>query len=103
MRSKPIVALVILNVLLLASLCFHNVFTRSAHAIPAGANMRASDYLMISGDAQGVNSGLVYIVDTRNALLTARSFDGTKMVDMPAIDLARIFRVGGGAGAAPIR
>jgi hypothetical protein len=91
MRSKTILALVLLNLLLLASLCFHNVFTRSARA-QAGAALRPSQYLMIPGDAQGINSGLVYIIDTRNGLLVSRTYDGQRMVDMPAIDLTRVFR-----------
>lgn len=95
MRSKTILALVLLNVLLLASLCFHNVFTRTASAQVGGNNPRPSQYLMISGEAQGINSGLLYIVDTRNGLLVARTFDGQRIVDMPPIDLTRIFRLAG--------
>lgn len=92
MRSKTIWALVALNVMLLASLFFHNALTRSASAQALRAG-RPSEYLMISGDVQGGSSGVIFMVDTRNGWLSARTMNAAgKLDDMPAIDLNRIFK-----------
>jgi hypothetical protein len=90
MRSRLILALVLLNVALLASLIVPNPFTRSAHALPPLA--RPSEYLMVSGEVVGGNSGVVFAVDTKNNLLSAFTFDGKKLEPMPAIDLNRAFK-----------
>lgn len=90
MRSKSVIALGLLNVLLLANLCFHNVFSRPASAQVRGA--RASEYLMISGELPGFPGGVIFILDTRNKALSVRTFDGKKFQDMPAIDLGRILK-----------
>ena len=95
MRSKTILALVLLNLLLLGSLVFRNVFASTARAQGAGA-LRPSEYLMITGDVQGGNSGVIFIVDTRNNLLSARTFDGKRIEDMAPLDLSRVFRAAGG-------
>ncbi len=89
MRSKTILALFLLNVALLASLFFHS-FLPQAHAVPAGA--KASDYLMASGEVQGGTGGVVFIVDTRNDMLTVFTFNGQKIDAMPPIDLARVLK-----------
>ncbi|HEX4793086.1 MAG TPA: hypothetical protein VH370_04800 [Humisphaera sp.] len=93
MKSKAVWALVVLNVLLLASLCLHGL-TPSARAQGRGA----SDYLMIPGEVVGGNASIIYIVDTRNAQLSARAYDqqARALVDMgQPIDLGRIFGNGG--------
>jgi hypothetical protein len=52
---------------------------------------RPSDYIMIPGQVVGGNSSLVYIIDTQNGLLSARTFDGRQIQDKsPAIDLDRV-------------
>ncbi|HWE04635.1 MAG TPA: hypothetical protein VG326_19675 [Tepidisphaeraceae bacterium] len=89
MRSKTIFAMGLLNVLLLASLCFR--LTPIAHGQIRPAMGKASEYLMIPGEVQGLPGGAVYILDTRNQLLSLRTFDGTRFQDMPPIDLNRIF------------
>ncbi|MDB5298902.1 MAG: hypothetical protein JWO87_565 [Phycisphaerales bacterium] len=98
MRSKTVLALVALNVALLASLCFRNVFTHTAQAAPAA---KPSEYLMVPGDINGGNAGVIFILDTRNGWLSARTLTGEgnkpRMVDMQALDLNRIFT---GAAAA---
>jgi hypothetical protein len=89
MKSKAIWALAVVNVLLLASLCLRGL-TPAAHA-QAGA--RPSDYIMIPGEVIGGNNSIIYIVDTRNGLLGARTLDpqGKLLVDMGApIDLNRV-------------
>ena len=92
MRSKTILALVLLNILLLASLFFHHGFTRTANAQVGGAAARPSEYLMISGEVQGGSSGVVFIIDTRNNLLTARTFENKAIDDMVPFDLSRAFK-----------
>lgn len=89
MRSKTILALVLLNVALLATLFFPNLFTPTAHA----AIDRPSDYLMVSGEVTGGNSGIVFALDTRNKWLTAFNFTGHKLEAMPPIDLNRVFKI----------
>lgn len=88
-RSKAILALVLLNVALLASLCFNNIFTSKADAQFAA---RPSEYLMITGEVNGGTSGVLFCVDTRNHLLTALNFDGKKLEAMPPIDLDRMLK-----------
>ncbi len=88
MKSKAVWALVALNALLLASLFGQYLRPNAAFAqVP-----RASDYVMIPGESVGANAGIVYIIDTQNGLLGARTYDGNRIVDMtPPIDLGRIF------------
>jgi hypothetical protein len=90
MKSKAVWGLIVINALLLGSLCLRGL-TPAAHAQAAN---RPSDYLMITGEVVGGNAALVYIVDERNGLLNARSLDaqGRVLVDMPQpIDLNRVF------------
>jgi hypothetical protein len=89
MRSKTIVALVLLNLALLASLCFHSFLPR-AFAPPVGAAPRPSDYLMASGEVQGGTGGVVFCLDTRNGFLTVFSFNGKQLDAMPPIDLDKV-------------
>ncbi len=91
MQSKTIVSLVVLNILLLASLFFHNVFVSPAQAVGGGSG-RASEYIQISGEVQGGNSGVVFTIDTRNDLLSAFTFDGKALEAMPPMDLGRILK-----------
>jgi len=89
MKSKAVWALIALNVMLLAGLFGQYLRPNSAHA----QAMRPSDYVMIPGDSVGANSGIVYMIDTQNGLLGARTYDGSRIVDMtPSIDLTRVFR-----------
>lgn len=89
MRSKAIWALLALNGILLSALLGQGW---GVHRAYGQATARASDYIMIPGQVVGGNSSLVYIVDTQNALLSARTFDGNNIVDKnPPIDLDRVF------------
>ncbi len=95
MKSKTVVALVALNCLLLAALLMQWWKPTPAYGQAAG---RASDYIMIPGKVVGGNSSLVYMIDTQNGLLSARTYDGTQIQDKrPAIDLDRV--LGRNAGA----
>ena len=78
MRSKAVFALGLLNVLLLANLCFHTclLILRRAQVRAAGR----SEYLMISGELTGMPAGVVFILDTRNVADRQRpSFDGQRV------------------------
>lgn len=88
MRSKILWALVALNVCLLACLVgqWVGVTSASAQAAP-----RVSDYLLIPGSVQGSPSQIVYMIDEQSGWLSARTFDGRQMIDMPPMDLNRLF------------
>jgi hypothetical protein len=101
MRSKAVWALVALNVCLLACLVGQWLRPNVANA-QAGASARPSDYILIPGTVQGSQTQVVYMIDTENGLLSARTFMGQTMNDMPAIDLNRLFNTTGG-GATPTR
>ena len=95
MRSKTILGLVLLNVLLLASLVFHKSWIPSAGAQVPVRGTAPSEYLMVSGEVQGGTSGVLFIIDTRNNWLTLRAYNGnsTAMEDMlMPVDLARVFK-----------
>lgn len=88
MKSKTVWALAVLNCLLLAGLLMQWWKPTAAYGQAAG---RASDYIMIPGTVVGGNSSLVYIIDTQNGLLSARTYDGNAIQDKkPAIDLDRV-------------
>lgn len=101
MRSKAVWALVALNVCLLACLVGQWLRPNVASAQGAAA-ARVSDYMLIPGTVQGNQTQVVYMIDTGNGLLSARTFAGQGMIDMPAIDLNRLFNPKGG-GVTPNR
>jgi hypothetical protein len=92
MKSKAIWSLLAINALLLGNLVFRGGLTPAAHAQGA----RPSDYLMIPGQVVGGNSMLIYIVDTRQGMLSARTVEGRNLVDTQPVDLNRIFGRAGG-------
>src|SRR5665213_2143794 len=91
MRSKIVIALVLLNVALLVTLFVPNPFTRTAKAAIPG---RPSEYLQATGEVQGGSSGVVYVLDTKNNWLSVVAFgpDGKTLDAMPPIDLNRVFK-----------
>lgn len=98
MRSKAVWALVALNVCLLACLIGQWLRPNLASAQAGGAAARVSDYILIPGSVQASQAQVVYMIDTTNGLLSARTFTGQQMVDMPAIDLNRLFNPKNAAG-----
>jgi hypothetical protein len=89
MRSKAVWALAALNAVLLVTLLMQ--WCKPSLAYGQATTPRPSDYLMIPGTVIGGNSSLVYIIDTQNGLLSARTFDGRNIQDKsPAIDLDRV-------------
>jgi hypothetical protein len=90
MRFKSVWVLAAVNCLLLTTLLMQWFKPTMAYG-QAGAAGRASDYIMIPGQIVGGNSSLVYIIDTQNGLLSARTYDGRAIQDKtPAIDLDRV-------------
>lgn len=88
MRLNIVWALVALNVVLLVCLVTQWLKPNTAMAQAAP---RPSDYILIPGTIQGNPVQIIYMIDTQSGLLSARSFDGRQMVDMPPIDLNRFF------------
>jgi hypothetical protein len=90
-KSKVLCSLVLLNAALLAA-----VMMRYTRANEARAMARAPDYLAIPSKIPSSSSGVVYVLDTTNHLLTTVSFDSgaaqnQKMKTWPTIDLDAIF------------
>jgi len=90
MRSKLVWALVALNALLLTTLVGQWLKPNAAVAQFA-PQARPSDYLIVPGTVQGSPNEVLFILDTQNALLSARMFDGQNFQDMSPIALNRIF------------
>jgi hypothetical protein len=101
MRSKAVWTLVALNVCLLV--CLIGQWLRPSSSMAQAAAARPSDYILIPGSVQASQAQVVYMIDTQNGLLSARTFTGQAMVDMPAIDLNRLFNPKNGGGATPNR
>ena len=87
MRSKGLWALIALNAVLVACLIgqWLKPNTATAQAAP-----RPSDYMLIPGQVQGNPAQVIYMIDTQNGWLSARTFDGKRFADMRAINLTRI-------------
>jgi hypothetical protein len=88
MRSRLVWALVALNAVLLA--CLLAQWLRP-NAAMAQAAPRPSDYILIPGMVQGSSTQVVYMLDTQNGWLSARTLSAGKMVDMRPLNLNRIF------------
>lgn len=91
MRFKAVWVLAAVNGFLLTTLIMQWCKPDLAYGQAATGVGRASDYIMIPGQTVGGISSLVYIIDTQNGLLSARTYDGTRIQDKtPAIDLDRV-------------
>lgn len=91
MKFKAVWILAAVNCLLLTTLIMQWCKPSLAYGQAAAGAGRASDYIMIPGTIVGGNSSLVYIIDTQNGLLSARTYDGRTIQDKtPAIDLDRV-------------
>jgi hypothetical protein len=97
MKSLVLWGLIIINALLLASFIGRywkeNAALAQAQPGAAGGPRRPGDYLMISGEVTGGNTGVVYLVDQNNGWLGAMAFDDTRntLDVMPRIDMNRAF------------
>src|SRR2546421_7227715 len=104
MKQTLLWCLAVLNVLLLAM--FVARMTKE-NVASAQVRPRPGDYLLISGEAQGVTSDVVYVVDQANGQLGAVSYElGRTQLDVMApIALARFTEAPPGAvtPGAPMR
>lgn len=89
MKSKVLWALVALNVCLLACLVGQWVGVSTASAQAGGGGV--SDYLLIPGSVQASQSQVIYMIDERSGLLSARTLNNNQLMDMAPIDLNRLF------------
>lgn len=96
-RRELLWALAALNAVLLVALSWKMAGENTAHAQGAPAR---GDLLMVPAKVTGANNGVVYMIDSRNARLTAFFYDNNQKTlnTMPPIDLNRVFAQGAGAG-----
>lgn len=97
-RTKLLWTLAALNACLLVALSWKMAGENVAHAQAGGPSR--GDLLMVPAKVTGANNGVVYMVDSRNAMLTAFFYDSNQKAlnTMPPIDLNRVFNQGAGAG-----
>lgn len=100
MRSTKLWTLAAINALLLCVLVWR--FAGEPRVF-AQAAARPSDYVTVPGQITGFSGGVVYVVDTRNGLLSVLVYDqNNRQRPLDAsrpINLQRMFA--GGAGAVP--
>jgi hypothetical protein len=91
-RSKILWLLAVLNAVLVAALCWKLGGDNPAYAAGAGRG----DYIMVPGRLPGFNNGIIYMVDTRNGMLSAFVFDHNKndFNIWEPINLTRLFENG---------
>jgi hypothetical protein len=87
------------NVLLAAALCQKLGTPVTAQAQRAAIG---GDYIMLPGKASNWPAGIMYMIDTRNGLLSGFIFDHNRsdFSTMPPIDLNRVFNMA--AAPAPV-
>ncbi|HEX8341589.1 MAG TPA: hypothetical protein VF624_11825 [Tepidisphaeraceae bacterium] len=102
MKSKLVLGLVILNLVLLTAFLGRVWPGNIAQAQQA---RRPGEYLMIPAEVQGGQAGVVFIIDTNSGELSAIALDeGTKkLVAMPRINLGDMFVGGDGPAREPRR
>lgn len=87
--------LVVLNVFLLVVVV--NRYSKPNAAM--AQNLAPGDYLTAPGNIVGQSDGVVFVLDTRNGLMTAMQYDSGKGTfgSLPAIDVNRALQAGAGA------
>jgi hypothetical protein len=95
-RAKVLWSLAIVNAVLLTALMWKLGGDNPAHAQGIGRG----DIIMIPADVSGANAGAVYMIHTREGLLTAFSYDTSArlITAMNPINLRRLLEGGGGLG-----
>ena len=95
-RAKVLWALAIVNAVLLTALMWKLGGDNPAHAQGVGRG----DIIMVPVDVSGANAGAVYMIHTREGLLTAFSYDtnARQITAMNPINLRRLLDAGGGLG-----
>jgi hypothetical protein len=93
-RSTLLWALALLNAVLLVALTAKLGGENTAQAQARGRG----DYVMIPARMTHAPNGVMYIIDTRNGLLSGFAFDSNRgdLAAMPPINLGRVFAAGGG-------
>lgn len=93
-NAKMIWGLAILNAVLAVALVWKLGGDNPAQA----QGMARSEYIMIPADIPGAPSGAVYMVDTRNAILSGFVYEQNRntIEVMAPIDLARLFAAAAG-------
>jgi hypothetical protein len=95
MKHKKVVwGLMILNAVLAVVLIWKLGGENPARA----QGLARSEFIMVPADIPGASSGAVYIVDTRNALMSGFVYDQNRnIIDVMApIDLGRLFTAAAG-------
>jgi hypothetical protein len=88
-KKQVIWALAALNALLLVALVFKFGGEPRAHAQVGGRG----DFVMVPAKATGFNNGVIYVVDTRNGVVAAFSYDNNRKqleAGRNSIDVRRI-------------
>ena len=105
-RSPVVLGLAALNVLLLGSLAARHLPGQVTHAqnAPGGAAGAGGTYIMLAGEASGLPSDVVYIVDTDNNAVLGVGFNTNtnRLQALPPVDLGRLLddaAAGGGNNA----
>lgn len=100
-RAKILWILAIVNAVLLTALMWKLGGDNPAHA----QNFGRGDVIMIPADVSGANAGAVYMIHTREGLLTAFSYDTSsrQITAMNPINLRRLLDQGQGGGVNPGR
>src|SRR5262245_15621503 len=96
-RQKALWALAGLNAFLAVVLVWKLGGENPAHAQAAQGR---SDFIMAPARVSGASNGVVYLLDTRNGVLSAFVFDSSRkeLNVMDPIPLARVFEGGIGVG-----
>jgi hypothetical protein len=91
-RSKTLYALVALNAALLVGLVWKMGGENTVHAQRAARG----DYVMVPAELTAATNGVIYIVDTRNGMLSAMMYDNNKktFMTMAPINVTRILEAG---------
>ena len=92
-RRQILWALAALNAVLLVALSWRLGGENVAHAQRAARG----EYIMVPARVSGANNGIIYMIDTRNQLLSGFSFDNNKneFVTLQPISLSRMLEGGG--------
>jgi len=96
MKSVILGALAALNVLLVVILV--NKFIPPNKAVAQAE--RPSDYLTVPAELNGVNTGVVFILDTSKGELSAMTYDENQnaLLVFPKLNLTQVFKAGAGIG-----
>ncbi len=92
-RSTLLWALALLNAVLLVALTAKLGGENTAQAQVRGRG----DYVMVPARMSHAPNGVMYIIDTRNGLLSGFAYDSNRndLATMAPINLARVFAAGG--------